>query len=120
MCGQEQHLKTPNGLSVATPKCQNNMKKKTQKQIQSQEDIVPTQPKESWEETLRILLQNSEVTKGTRKAVEGLISTELAKEYKRGRHDNIIDISTWKNIGIKKGYFDFLLREPINNLIKGL
>lgn len=63
--------------------------------------------KQSWEDKLRCLLQNSEVTKGTRKAIEGLISSELATEYERGRHDNIIDISTWKNLGERKGYFKF-------------
>lgn len=87
-------------------------------------DIKPTlstltQPKESWEEELA-------ETKFARLGgscleccdfeemfaeIKKLIKNLLAREYERGRHDNIIDISTWKNIGEKRGYDKFLEKQ---------
>jgi hypothetical protein len=57
-------------------------------------------------------------------AIKQFISEVAEEEYERGRHDNIIDISTWKNLGIKKKYFEFIFRDQdpilLDKLIKGL
>lgn len=84
-----------------------------------------TQPKESWEEKFDEEFVNGARLGGVYAKIMGdkvkqFIKNLLEVEYERGRHDNIIDISTWKNIGIKRNYFDFLLREPLIKLIKGL
>lgn len=55
------------------------------------ENPQPTQPQEEWQDEVKILLQNSEITKGTRKALEGLISN-LISEIRKEERELIIRI----------------------------
>jgi len=66
-----------------------------------------TQPKESWEKRFTDEFGIHFNSSGELQFAIAFISEELEKEYERGRHDNIIDISTWKNLGEKRGYDKF-------------
>lgn len=94
----------------------------------SQGYFVNPQPKESWEEKLGDKI-NYITDAGfelgdyeTADMLIGFIKNLLEVEYERGRHDNVIDISTWKNLGEKRGYDKFfkknLLEEQKREIIK--
>lgn len=98
------------------------------KSVLANTPLEPTQPKESWEEQIVPLLnalyyeairdcdndkEEFPIRKKLIQPIKQFIKNLLEEEYERGRHDNIIDISTWKNLGEKRGYFKFF-KENLN------